>query len=264
MRYSGFGDRGVEQKSKKGKRGDRGTNNRIEKVLGDSKSSPKEKWETEKVAKEIKIQGRTKNQKHFLHLMQTKEMVICDSPAGVGKSFLSCAHAANRFLKGEVTHIVLCRPYASCGGTMGYNAGNLTEKILPFMLPMINYLKDFLGANHVQYLMDIGKIEVLPFEIIRGRNFESCVIIADEIQSADISSIQALTTRMSDNCQLLCLGDHNQNDIKRGEDGISYLKRIVKTYDFTSVGVCEMTMEDCQRNGTVREFLEAYSKDGWH
>ena len=44
MRYSGFGDRGVSQKQKKGKRGDRGGNNRIEKVLGESSSSPQEKW----------------------------------------------------------------------------------------------------------------------------------------------------------------------------------------------------------------------------
>ena len=43
MRYSGFGDRGVSQTKKKGKRGDRGGNNRIEKVLGDSVSCPKEK-----------------------------------------------------------------------------------------------------------------------------------------------------------------------------------------------------------------------------
>lgn len=264
QRYSGFGDRGTKQNAKKGKKGDRGGNNRIEKVLGESSSSPKEKWEVAKQQSQgIRIQGRTKNQKHFLHLLQTKEIVVCDSPAGVGKTFLSCAHAASQLLKGEIDHIVLCRPYASCGGTMGFNSGNLTEKIYPFMLPMIGYLKDFLGANHVDYLIDIGKIEIVPFEVIRGRNFQSCAIIADEIQSAEISSIQALTTRMSNDCQLICLGDHFQNDIKRGEDGISYLKRILNTYNFTSAGICEMTMDDCQRNGTVREFLEAYNADGW-
>lgn len=264
MRYSGFGDRGVSQTKKKGKRGDRGGNNRIEKVLGDSVSCPKEKWDNHKqFSQGVQVQGRTKNQKHFLQLMQSKEIIVCDSPAGVGKTYLMCAHAANKLLKGEITHIILCRPYASCGGTMGYNSGSLNEKIMPFMLPMIGYLKDFLGANHVQYLMDIGKIEIVPFEVIRGRNFENSVILADEIQSADISSIQAVTTRMSSNCQLIMTGDKYQNDIKRGEDGMTYIKRILRTHKFSSAGICEMTMDDCQRNGTVREFLEAYNAEGW-
>lgn len=181
-----------------------------------------------------------------------------------GKTLLPCNHAATLMLGKKIDQIVLVRPYASTGNkTMGYNKGELKDKILPFMLPMVGYIKDVLGAATVDIMMQDGRILIQPLETIRGQSFKNAYIIADEMQSAEIAEIQALTTRIGEECTLVICGDKRQNDVKKGLDGVTYIKKILDSYEIRDSGVIEFTMEDCVRSGICKDFLMAYEKDGW-
>lgn len=214
---------------------------------------------------QTKLQPLNKRQSEYINAIKTSTLVVADGPAGAGKSYIPCLLAAAMLKERKIKKIVLARPYASCGRTMGYNSGNLSEKIMPFMLPMIGYLEEALGKNDVEYKIKTGVIEILPFEIIRGRSFDDAIVIADECQSATPAEMQALTTRIGEGCRLVVMGDGRQNDFKtKQENGIQYLCRILENYDIRDSSVVCFDLSDIVRSGITRDFVMAYEEDGWH
>ncbi len=241
-------------------------NRKENKVAGTSPHQPKQKWEEDRQERSQtkKIQPKTNKQKLYQHMLESLTLIVADGPAGVGKSLLPCNHAATLLLAKKIEQIVLVRPYAATGGkTMGFNKGSLSDKIYPFMLPMIGYIKDVLGAATVDIMMEDGRILIQPLETIRGQSFKNAYVIADEMQSAEIAEIQALTTRIGEDCTLVICGDKRQNDVKKGLDGVTYIKKILDNYEIRDSGVIEFTMEDCVRSGICKDFLIAYEQEGW-
>lgn len=251
--------------SNNARRFQRESNTKQRKLEGTSPHQPKAKFEEErKERSQQRIQPKTNKQKLYQHMLESLTLIVADGPAGVGKSLLPCNHAANLMLAKKIEQIVLVRPYAATGSkTMGYNKGNLTDKIFPFMLPMIGYIRDVLGSATVDIMMEDGRILIQPLETIRGQSFKNAYVIADEMQSAEIAEIQALTTRIGEDCTLVICGDKRQNDVKKGVDGITYIKKILDNHDIRDSGVIEFTMEDCVRSGICKDFLIAYEKEGW-
>jgi len=243
---------------------ERFSNRKVKKVAGQSTHLPKQKFETERQerAKNVYI-PKTAKQKLYWHMLDSLTLIVANGVAGTSKSYTACHYAAKQLLSKSIDKVVLTRPYVSCGATMGYNVGDLNQKIFPFLLPMIGYLKEALGAATVDIMLGDGRIEIVPFEVIRGRSFSNTIILADELQSCDIASIQALTTRIGDNCKLVITGDSRQNDIKRGVDGMSYIVNILDTYNIRDSGVIEFGIEDIVRSGITRDFVIAYEEDGW-
>lgn len=251
--------------SNQAKRFERNSNRKSRKTEGTSTHQPKPKWEEDRQERSnLRITPKTNKQKLYQHMLEQMTLIVAAGPAGVGKTLLPCNHAANLMLAKKIEQIILVRPYAACAGrTMGYNKGTLQDKIMDFMLPMIGYLKDVLGSATVDIMIDDGRILIQPLETIRGQSFKDAYIIGDEFQSAEIGEIQALTTRIGENCTLVICGDSKQNDHKKGIDGISYIKNILNKHQIRDSGVVEFTMEDCVRSGITYDFLVAYEKEGW-
>ncbi len=240
------------------------SNRKASKVAGQSTHIPKQKFEVERQEKAKNVYApKTAKQKLYWHMLDSLTLIVANGVAGTSKSYTACHYAAKQLLSKSIDKVVLTRPYVSCGATMGYNVGDLNQKIFPFLLPMIGYLKEALGAATVDIMLGDGRIEIVPFEVIRGRSFSNTIILADELQSCDIASIQALTTRIGDNCKLVITGDSRQNDIKRGVDGMSYIVNILDTYNIRDSGVIEFGIEDICRSGICRDFVIAYEEDGW-
>ena len=243
---------------------ERFSNRKVKKVAGQSTHLPKQKFEIERQEKAKNgYTPKTAKQKLYWHMLDSLTLIVANGVAGTSKSYTACHYAAKQLLSKSIDKVVLTRPYVSCGATMGYNVGDLNQKIFPFLLPMIGYLKEALGSATVDIMLGDGRIEIVPFEVIRGRSFSNTIILADELQSCDIASIQALTTRIGDNCKLVITGDSRQNDIKRGVDGMSYIVNILDTYNIRDSGVIEFGIEDIVRSGITRDFVIAYEEDGW-
>lgn len=226
---------------------------------------PKQKFEDERQEKaSVKLQPKNNKQKLYQHLLEQMTLIVADGIAGSGKTLIPCYHAASLILAKKIDKIVLVRPYSATGNkTMGYPKGELNEKIIPFMLPMIGYLKEALGAAVVEIMMKDGRILIQPMETIRGMSFKNAYIISDEMQCAEIAEIQALVTRIGENTTLVLTGDSRQNDVKKGVDGISYIKAILDKYPIRDSGCIEFGVEDCVRSGICRDFILAFEKDGW-
>lgn len=261
IRFSGHGNRGVKGK---GKRSNRNTNNRENKVNGVGCSEPKQKFQEDRVSrgKSIHIQPKTLNQELFLKSMRENIITIGSGSAGVGKSFLACYYAASELLAGNIQKIVITRPYVAVSGrTTGFKPNTDLEKLRAFVLPMIGYLSEVLGAGMVEEQLQLAdKIELAPLESIRGRSFDNAIIISDESSNMTIGEVQALSTRLGENTRWVCIGDCAQTDTKH--NGLKWFEELVRKHYIQDIGIVRFTHDDIVRSGMVKQLVIAFEREG--
>ena len=261
LRFSGHGDRGVKGR---GKKGDRNTNDRENKKNHVGESVPKQKWEEDRVerGKAIHIQPKNFHQEQFLKSMRDNIISIGTGSAGTGKSYLACRYAASELLVGNITKIVITRPYVAVSGrTTGFKPNSDLEKLRPFVLTLIGYLSDVLGRGMVEeQLLLADKIELAPLESIRGRSFDNCIVIVDECSNTTIGEMQALSTRLGENCRLVCIGDNAQTDTR--ENGLKWFEDVVTKHYIPDVGVVRFNHDDIVRSNMVKQLVIAFEREG--
>ena len=241
---------------------------RLERLEGlqnnERKQVEKKKWVDDRSmkAQQLHIQPMNRNQELFLKSMRENIITIGSGSSGTGKSYLSCRYTATELLAGNIQKIVITRPYVAVSGrTTGFKPNSDLEKLRAFVLPLIGYLSEVLGAGFVeQHLQQADKIELAPLESIRGRNFDNCILISDESSNMTVGEFQALSTRLGKNTRWFCIGDNAQTDTR--ENGLKWFENLVQKHYISNVGVVKFTHDDIVRSGMVKELVIAFEKEG--
>jgi phosphate starvation-inducible PhoH-like protein len=230
------------------------------------------KFQESRVRKALHIEAKNQNQSLALDHLRTKQMVVLGGAAGVGKTYLACTHAANEYLKGNVDQIVLIRPAEPLGKTVGFKKGSQFEKLKPLMQTMLDDLTLVLGRGEINYMLENEKLILESAEDCRGRSYKRSVVIVDESQNLDVSSMKALLTRAEEDSQLIFCGDWKQVDLK-GESGLKWMysllddvKRSRPNYldtedmnqAFTNIGTVVFTNDDCVRSGLTKFWIKVF------
>ena len=100
--------------------------------------------------KKRKILPRSKNQKKYFELLNSKDIVFAYGPAGTGKTFLAVAKAVASLQQGLVKKIILSRPAVEAGEKLGFLPGDLKEKVDPFLRPIYDALYDMMPYDQVE------------------------------------------------------------------------------------------------------------------
>jgi len=164
-----------------------------------------------------KIVPKNELQAEFIKALKTKPLVMGIGPAGTGKTYVAGMIAAQMLLKGEIDKIILTRPNVATGKTLGHFPGSVSEKLAPWLAPILNVLKYGLGTGDYEYRLE-KTILVQPLETIRGQSFDDAFVIVDESQNLTIEEIKALTTRIGDNTVMALIGDSTQADVRNGTE----------------------------------------------
>ena len=219
----------------------------------------KGKFEGER--KVLPVVAKNENQKKYLHSLQFDTVSVGKGSAGSGKTFCAAAVAANKYLKGEIDKIIVTRAYVPMGKSTGFWPGSVEDKIYPFVAPILNVIKERIGA--ARFDADFGKkILIQPLEAIRGMSFPSGVfLICDESQNLTVEEVRSIVTRLETGAQVAFCGDDKQRDV-RGVSGIVYLANIIKKYNLPECTVVEFTPEDIVRSGLTRAFVEIFEEEG--
>lgn len=104
------------------------------------------------------------------------------------------------------------------GKDIGYLPGTKEEKIQPLLSPLYDSLEKLMDINRqeaeaqIQLLTLECKFEIETISHIRGRSFNNTLLIIDEAENLDISSIKTLLTRCDSECRILLLSDDAQID----------------------------------------------------
>ena len=203
-------------------------------------------------------------QKDLQEALKYNTIVVAQGSAGVGKTLLACYHAAKKLHYGDIKKVILIRAYQPLAGrTIGMLPGDADQKLLPFYQQMIDYFEDFLGKATTEIHIKNKTIEICSLETIRGRSWSDAIIIVDESQSLFVPEVQALTTRIGENAQMIFCGDNtgNQTDVKNGMDGLTYLNKIVQKYNIPDCQFITFTRDQICRSDVVRDFVIAFEEE---
>ena len=88
----------------------------------------------------------------------------------------------------------------------------------------------------------LQKIEILPIFSIRGRSIDNTVLIVDEAQNLDLTTLRTILTRMGKYAKIIMLGSFNQiDDVKqRKQEKCDFQKTIEKLTEFNFVAHIEL------------------------
>jgi len=200
------------------------------------------------------LEAQTPNQKEYIIDIIENDIIFCSGPSGSGKSYIAAGIASHHLHEGRIERIIVTRPLVCAGKDIGSLPGELGEKIAPYLLPMQENIKHFLGRALYGYYANNRQIEFKPLEMMRGATFHDSYMILDEAQNCTIDQIKMFITRMGQNSKVLINGDTNQTDL-RGHSGLAYVMNKLENID--GVGNCKLTFEDIQRNGIIGDVLNA-------
>jgi phosphate starvation-inducible PhoH-like protein len=257
--------------------------------------------------------ARTPNQQRYMQALQSPgvKVVVVHGPAGTGKTRLAVSTGLHYLLAARtssgqagsihasvtspdivIDKLILVRPTVSVAGeSHGYLPGTLSNKMQPWMQPILDAASDYIedqqnGGNNTSdkkrkgagnlaaSLVKSGVLEFAPLSHMRGRTFKNSWVICDEAQNCTPAQMLLLLTRLGASSKMVINGDLNQHDLMPAavaggcpRTGLGDLLQRLRSVRHTEGGTpllqsivdVELTEQDVQRSDIVSQVLQLYS-----
>jgi phosphate starvation-inducible PhoH-like protein len=205
------------------------------------------------------VVAKTVGQKKYLEAIRTHDITFGIGPAGTGKTYLAVAMALSALRDGKVSRIVLTRPAVEAGEALGYLPGDLNEKIMPYLRPLLDALQDMLPAEDIQKYTERNTIEIAPLAYMRGRTLNNAFIILDEAQNSTTEQMLMFLTRLGHGSKAVITGDETQIDLPpHKHSGLLEAHRVLRNVD--GISVIEFGKKDVVRHALVQRIITAYEE----
>ncbi len=202
-----------------------------------------------------RIEPKGENQAEYIRLITECDVTLCSGPAGSGKTACSVGLACDWILNKKINNIVVARPAIESGRGLGHLPGSLNDKVHPYMIPVLEEMKKYLGLDTYNSMRATKTIEVCPLEFMRGRTFDDSFTILDEAQNATFEQIKMFLTRIGIGSKAIINGDLDQTDLKG--DSFGGLNSCMGSLDnLEGVGICKLDHSDIVRNDIIAKILK--------
>ena len=203
---------------------------------------------------------KTERQKELVEALQNSQQIFILGPAGTGKTYVTATYAADLYTTKDIDKIVITRPHVAVGKELGFLKGDLTEKTMPWALPVLDVLEKHLGKGTVETGIKNGNIEMAPLALMRGRSFDNAFIIVDETQNITTHELKMLLTRVGEGTTIVLNGDVQQSDLKEA-DGLTKVIHLAKKH-FLPVPIIEFGVDDIIRSDITAMWVKTFMKEG--
>jgi phosphate starvation-inducible PhoH-like protein len=207
----------------------------------------------------INILPKNKKQESLIKAIEENKIVVTLGCAGTGKTYCSAGTIAKLYSKGGYERIVLARSNMPTGKSLGSFPGDIKDKLTPFLMPMLDVLKELFGKGKYEYMLSKGEIEMQPIETVRGRSFKNSLILVDEAQNLTMDELKALSTRLGENSKLIFMGDPAQSDHKNGQDLNRFANLLIKNN--IEVPVIKFNANEIVRSDIVADLVKMFIKE---
>src|SRR6058998_2700653 len=203
--------------------------------------------------------ARTVGQKNYVEAIEKYDVVFAIGPAGTGKTYLAVAMAVAALKKEQVSRIILARPAVEAGEALGFLPGDLEQKILPYLRPLHDALREMLEPEEMERAIARQTIEVAPLAYMRGRTLSNAFVILDEAQNTTTEQMFMLLTRIGLNSKCVVTGDVTQIDLPANKrSGVVEALQALKTVP--GIATVYFTDRDVVRHELVRAIISAYQQ----
>jgi phosphate starvation-inducible PhoH-like protein len=205
------------------------------------------------------IMARSAGQRNYVEAIQKHDIVFGIGPAGTGKTYLAVAMAVAALRKEQVTRIILTRPAVEAGEALGFLPGELEQKIMPYLRPLYDALRDMLEPDEIERSLARQIIEVAPLAYMRGRTLNHAFVILDEAQNTTTEQMFMLLTRIGPHSKCVITGDVTQIDLPPNKrSGVVEALQALKTVP--GIATVYFTERDVVRHELVRAIISAYQQ----
>jgi phosphate starvation-inducible protein PhoH and related proteins len=202
------------------------------------------------------IKALTPTQSEYLAALRASPQVVVIGPAGTGKTWLAATYAADLYRNRQISKIVLTRPNIPCGRSLGFFPGTLHEKFAPWATPVIDAMKERMGKAAVEIALKNGDIEMVPFEVMRGRSWRDAFVLLDEAQNTTPTEIKTFLTRVGEDCTMVINGDVSQCDLADAS-GLRMVIQLINSHRLP-IPVVEFTHADIVRSNLCAMWVKAF------
>jgi len=229
--------------------------------------SSNSKISTRKYMKPVNV-----HQKQFVKSMKQNQLTVGAGCAGTGKTLLALFTGIQLINNSDspIEKLIYVRANVDDKEEkeIGALPGDLLEKVRHLAYPILDNLELFMESQTVDYLLEEGRIEVLPFMMMRGRSFNNKFIIIDEAQNVTPKQMKTVLTRCGETSKMILIGDPRQCDINPMKNGLQDLEwrmnlklEQCEEKDIeppVNMGLIHFTREDIVRSHLTRFILEMY------
>ncbi len=205
------------------------------------------------------VKPKTMGQLELYRKSKESEIVFAIGPAGTGKTYLAVAIALAALKAKKVNRIVLSRPAVEAGESLGFLPGNLSEKVDPYLKPLVDALEDMVPREKLETYFERNIIEIIPLAYMRGRTLNNGFLILDEAQNATALQMKMFLTRLGINSKAIITGDVTQIDLPTKQtSGLVQIQSILQNVD--GVSFVYLEKKDVVRHKLVKDIIEAYEE----
>jgi phosphate starvation-inducible PhoH-like protein len=190
-------------------------------------------------------------QKDAWDVIEKNEITFLLGAAGTGKSQIATAFAAKALLTKRCRKIVLTRPMVATE-QMGFIPGNTDEKLLPYLIPILDCLDECVGKQGQDRKRVDESLEFAPIAFLRGRTWSHTCCIVDEAQNMSYTQLKLVLTRLGKRSKIIVTGDPEQSDLR--ESGLMHA--VGKLHNIEGVGIVNLTEQAQVRNPLITKILE--------
>jgi len=202
---------------------------------------------------------RSTGQRSYVEAIDNRDIVFGIGPAGTGKTYLAVAMAVAALKKDQVSRIILARPAVEAGEALGFLPGELEQKIMPYLRPLYDALRDMLEPEEIERAIARQTIEVAPLAYMRGRTLNNAFVILDEAQNTTTEQMFMLLTRIGPHSKCVITGDVTQIDLPTNRrSGVVEALQALK--NIPGIAIVYFSERDVVRHELVRSIITAYQQ----
>jgi phosphate starvation-inducible protein PhoH and related proteins len=201
----------------------------------------------------------TATQADYLDALRTSPQIVVLGPAGTGKTWIAATYAADLYRHKQIAKIIITRPNVPCGRSLGFFPGSLRDKFAPWASPIVEAIKERIGTAAYEIALKNESIEMVPFEVMRGRSWKDAFILLDEAQNTTTAEIKTFLTRVGEDCTVVINGDVSQCDLAEAS-GLRTMLHLIRSKNLP-VPVIEFTLADVVRSGVCAMWVRAFAED---
>lgn len=167
-------------------------------------------------------------------------LVNLSGSAGSGKTILALAAAIEQTVPTKIyRRIIVTRSTQGLDEDIGFLPGTEEEKMEPWLGAITDNLEalhweDENCSSSVEYVLNKVPLMFKSLNYIRGRSFQSSLIVIDETQNLTPHQVKTIVTRAGNGSKVICLGNLAQIDtpyLTPISSGLTYLTERFKTFD---------------------------------
>lgn len=215
--------------------------------------------QNDKIRRPLQIKQRpdlTNKQKEFLKLAldNTVKVIFLSGPSGSSKSFLAVLASLELLNLKKVSDLIYIRSIVeSSDNKMGFLPGDASEKLSPYLEPLLEKLEEMLDKSDINDLQKENRVQGKPTGYLRGLSWNAKAVIMDEAQNSTQKELITLMTRVGHFSKLFICGDPMQSDIN-GKSGFDKMCNIFNDDESKKNGiqVFYLSEEDIVRSEIVK------------